>query len=94
MKNKSIHPNVSPGKILHEVISGALKAQGTSFWAWCQAHEVSASTAKQVTYGQSGGERGQALLAQMIEAAGPDVVLAAYRKRMQAEAAGLEGAAA
>lgn len=83
-----------PGVILHEVIAGALKANGSSFDAWCVDNAINRSTARQATYGQSGGDRGKAILESMITAAGRDVVALSYRARIQAEAKRLEGVAA
>ena len=90
MKNKMFQPGV----ILHEVIVGVFRANGDSFDDWCAREGYHRSTARQATYGQSGGDNGRALLAKIIEAAGPDIVEAAYRKRMISEAARLEGTAA
>jgi hypothetical protein len=83
-----------PGVILHEVIAGALKAKGTNFDTWCSANGINRSTARQATYGQSGGDRGKHLLERMINDAGRDVVTLSYRTRIEAEAKRLEGAAA
>lgn len=83
-----------PGVILHEVIAGTLKAKGSSFDAWCVENEINRSTARQATYGQSGGDRGKAILERMINDAGRDVVTMSYRARIEAEAARFAGAAA
>jgi len=83
-----------PGVILHEVIAGALRSKGTSFDAWCKANDVHRTTARQATYGQSGGDRGKKLLQRMIDDAGPDVVALSYRTRIEAEAKSLEVVAA
>lgn len=83
-----------PGAILHEVIVGALRSKGTTFKDWCYQNKVQYSTARQATYGQSGGDKGKALLEAMIKDAGPEVVKVAYIKRMMMEAARLEGTAA
>lgn len=80
-----------PGAILHEVIAGALKSKGTGFEAWCRENGLHPTTVRQATYGQSGGDRGQAILGQLIAAAGVDVVEAAYRQRMLIEAQKLGG---
>lgn len=90
MKNKIFQP----GTILHEVIVGALRAKGTSLAGWCHQNEINLASAKSATFGQSGGDRGKAILQAMIEEAGPEVVEAAYRKRMLMEAEKLAGAAA
>jgi len=67
VKNKMFQP----GAVLHEVIAGAFRSAGTSFEAWCKANNVHTSMARMATYGQSGGDKGQALLDQIIDAAGP-----------------------
>lgn len=55
-----------PGVILHEVIAGAFKASGSSFDAWCVENNINRSSARQATYGQSGGDRGKAILSRLI----------------------------
>lgn len=74
-----------PGVILHEVIAGALRASGSSFDAWCVQNEINRSSARQVTYGQSGGPRGKAILTKMIDDAGREVVSMGYRARLETE---------
>ncbi len=83
-----------PGAILHEVIVGAFRSAGTSFEAWCKENDVHPSTARQATYGQSGGVRGGSLLRRIIESAGEDLVAAGYAKRVVAEADRVSGRAA
>ena len=83
-----------PGEILHEVIVGTLRSSGTSLAAWCDRNGVHPAAVRQATYGQSGGDKGQALLKRLIDDAGAELVLAAYRKRMILEAQRLQGAAA
>lgn len=83
-----------PGAVLHEVIVGAFRSAGSSLEAWCAANNVHPSTARNATYGQSGGDKGRALLARIIDAAGRDVVTVAYAKRISTEAARLKGVAA
>ena len=78
---------IQPGAILHQVITGCLRAAGTNFDAWCQDNGVNASTAKQATYGQSGGDKGKALLNRMIDAAGREQVEMSYSSRIQRHAA-------
>ena len=79
-----------PGTILHEVIAGVFRASGTTFEAWCRENDVHPSTARNATYGQSAGDRGEAMLERIIDAAGRELVTAAYRKRMLDEASRLE----
>jgi len=83
-----------PGAILHEVIAGTFRSSGTSFEAWCRENRINPSTAKNATFGQSGGDKGVALRTRLIEAAGRDVVEVAYRKRMLHEVARLDEVAA
>lgn len=75
-----------PGTILHEVISGALRSRGTSLNEWCGREGLSITTMRQITFGMSAGPRSQAVLERLIDAAGREVVTAAYRIRMDAEA--------
>ncbi len=83
VKNKMFQP----GAVLHEVIVGAFRSAGTSFEAWCKANNIHTSTARMATYGQSGGDKGQALLNQIIDAAGRDVVALSYKARIERHAA-------
>ncbi|SIQ22248.1 hypothetical protein SAMN05421641_1057 [Paracoccus thiocyanatus] len=75
-----------PGAILHEVIAGAMRSRGTTLHEWCKDKGVAWSTVRQVTFGMSAGPRSQGLLDHLIEDAGREVVTAAYRVRMDAEA--------
>lgn len=83
-----------PGAILHAAVLGAFKARGTSFEAWCAAEGIVPSAGRNATYGQSKGPTGRALLARMIEAAGPDVVRAAYLDRLKSHTADMKGGVA
>lgn len=83
VKNKMFQP----GAVLHEVIVGAFRSAGTSFEAWCKHNNIHTSTARMATYGQSGGDKGQALLNQIIDAAGRDVVALSYKARIERHAA-------
>jgi hypothetical protein len=82
-----------PGAILHEVIAGALRSRGETFQSWCVKNGLSTTAAKNVTFGMSAGPRSHAVLERMIDDAGREVVLAAYRLRMEAEARKLQVAA-
>lgn len=75
-----------PGVVLHEVIAGALRSRGITLNEWCRQKGVSITTVRQVTFGMSAGIRSQALLERLIDDAGREVVSAAYRVRMDAEA--------
>ncbi|MCU9850386.1 hypothetical protein OEZ60_20585 [Defluviimonas sp. WL0024] len=72
-----------PGAILHDAIVGSFRAGGRSFEVWCADHGISPATARNVTFGQSKGPKGRALLARIIDAAGRDVVRAAYEARLK-----------
>lgn len=74
-----------PGTILHGVIVGAFRSNGTSFEAWCNANDVNTSVARGATYGQAGGVIGSALLERIIDAAGRETVEVAYTNRMKRE---------
>ena len=75
------HP-YQPGLILHDSIMGALRSTGRSMEDWCRDNGVNRSLARQATFGQSNGPAGKALLDQLIEAAGPDLVRALYLARL------------
>ena len=75
-----------PGAILHEVIAGALRANGSSFQEWVKNRGMSVTAVRNVTFGQSAGPRSQALLDQLINDAGREIVTVSYRIRMDAEA--------
>lgn len=81
-----ITSDFQPGAMLHAAIVGAFKARGITFQEWCIANGVTQSVARNVTYGQMGGPKGRALLAQMIDAAGRDIVSAVYANRITEEA--------
>ncbi|HRK67715.1 MAG TPA: hypothetical protein PKY73_09190 [Hyphomonas sp.] len=83
-----------PGAILHDAVVGAFKARGLSFEAWCAENGVVPSAARNATYGQSKGPKGKALLARMIDAAGPEVVQAAYLARLKSHVSDLKSGAA
>lgn len=76
-----------PGHMLHTVIVGALRAQGSTFQDWCQSRGVHQSRARSATYGQSSGPAGRALLDEIIDAAGRETVTTLYIARIRAEAA-------
>ena len=84
MKEKTIR--YQPGVILHDAIVGAFKAGGGSFEAWCKEQGVYSTNARNATYGIMKGPRGKELLAQLIEAAGPEVVEAGYLARFKRHA--------
>lgn len=71
-----------PGAILHEAIVGSFRANGDNFTAWCKRHGITPAVARNATFGQSRGPAGRALLARLIEGAGPDFVKRAYARRL------------
>lgn len=75
-----------PGVILHEVIAGAMRSRGTTLHEWCKNKGLSWSTVRQITFGMAAGPRSQIVLDGLINDAGREVVTAAYRVRMDAEA--------
>jgi hypothetical protein len=72
-----------PGAILHDAVMGAFRAGGNTLEQWCRDHQVAASVARNATYGQMRGKRGQQMLAELIEAAGPGVVKVGYETRLR-----------
>ncbi|MAS43373.1 MAG: hypothetical protein CML43_09545 [Rhodobacteraceae bacterium] len=78
-----------PGAILHEAIIGAFHAHGGSFDHWCKANGIQPSSARNATFGQSRGSRGNSILNALIDAAGRDYVVAAYSRRTREHAASL-----
>ena len=77
------------GTILHDSISGALRASGRSFGGWCNENGICQTLARSATFGQHSGPKGTALLHRLIAAAGVETVTVSYRYRMQAETAKL-----
>ena len=71
-----------PGAMLHDAIIGAFRASGQSFERWCRENNVLPTNARNATYGMMKGARGQEILAQLIEEAGPAVVRAGYLARL------------
>lgn len=74
-----------PGAILHEVIVGSLKTNGSSLQEWARQRGLSVTAVRNITFGMSAGVRSRALLDQLIDHAGREVVAAAYRQRMAVE---------
>ena len=83
-----------PGAIMHDAVVGAFKARGGSFEVWCAQNGVAPSAARNATFGQSKGPKGRALLARLVEAAGVDVVRAAYLARTKAHFTAIKSGAA
>ncbi len=75
-----------PGAMLHDAIVGAFRASGGSFEVWCKDNGVLPTNARNATYGMMKGPKGRKLLADLIAAAGPDVVRAGYLARFKQHA--------
>jgi len=88
------HYDFQPGAILHDAIVGTFHAHGRSFEGWCKENGVTASNARNATFGQSRGPKGRELLARLIEAAGEDFLRLAYSKRIAEYAAQVKKGAA
>lgn len=74
------------GAMLHAAIIGAFRASGGGFEVWCAENGISPTNARNATYGMMKGPKGQKLLADLIAAAGPDVVRAGYLARFRRHA--------
>lgn len=78
--------NLTPyqsGAMLHDAIMGAFRASGRTLERWCKDNEVSPSVARNATYGQMRGPKGQAMRALLIDAAGPETVKMLYETRLR-----------
>ena len=71
-----------PGVMLHAAVMGAFKASGGSFEAWCNENGVTPTNARNATLGMACGPKGREMLANIIRAAGPEVVKTAYLARL------------
>lgn len=80
MAQKPYH--FQPGAILHEVIVGAFRARGLTFEGWCKDNGLTPMNGRNATFGQSRGAIGQANLEKIIDAAGREFVMDAYRRRI------------
>ena len=76
-----------PGAMLHDAIMGAFRAKGRTLEEWCKTNGVTPSVARNATFGQMRGKRGQEMLARLIEAAGAEVVKVGYETRLKQHAA-------
>ena len=74
--------NFQPGVILHEVIVGAFRARGLTFEGWCKDNGLTPMNGRNATFGQSRGVIGKRNLERIIDAAGREFVLEAYRRRV------------
>lgn len=93
VKNKMFQP----GLVLYEVVLGAFKASGTPFEQWCKGNGITGNQARNAlkgVYTGPTGPTGREVMDRLIEGAGAEVVSVAYRARMEAHVAQLNGAAA
>lgn len=74
---------LQPGAILHEVLVGALRANGDRFNGWCHRNGIAPSVMRNATFGQSRGPAGEKLLAQMIDGADKDFIERVYVRRLK-----------
>lgn len=72
-----------PGVMLREAIVGAFRASGGSFEVWCSERGINPTSARRATYGINKGPKGRKMLADLIAAAGPDVVRVGYIARFR-----------
>lgn len=82
-----------PGAILHDAIMGAFRASGATLEGWCNENGMKPSVARNCTYGQMRGPKGRAMLARLIEAAGPETVRVGYQTRLEKHLAAVARAA-
>jgi hypothetical protein len=82
-----------PGRMLYGVLIGAFRMKGTTFQAWCKERGVGTTTARAAAYGLSRAPASQKILDEMIDFAGRDTVLAAYRDRVAEHAREMSAAA-
>jgi hypothetical protein len=71
-----------PGAILHDAIMAGLRARNRTLVDFCAERGIDTQAARQASFGQSGGPKGRALVAAMIEAAGPAFVHQVYISRL------------
>lgn len=83
-----------PGAILHDVVSGAFRMQGTTLEQWCKAAGLKPMNVRYAMYGVIRSDAGQAAIEQVVEAAGRDVVISAYTRRMAEHVAAFQRVAA
>lgn len=83
-------PEFQPGLILHEVISGALRAQGTSLEAWSKENGLTPMNVRNASFGVSRTDEARRVLNMAIDAAGRDFILKVYRDRMVEHTAQLQ----
>lgn len=87
-------PEFQSGLMLHEVISGAFRARGTSFEAWCKENGLTPLNVRNAAFGVSRTEAARRNLDRAIDAAGREFVLKVYRDRVIEHGAELQKGAA
>ena len=60
----------SPGRELAAQVRAAFVARHTTLGAWCRAHGIDRTAARQALYGTWNGPKGKALRARVIAASG------------------------
>lgn len=84
------HP-YQPGAMLYDAIMGAFRSSGRTFEGWVIANGIKQATARSAAFGQAKGPKGRALVARIIEGAGPDVVRAGYLARLNSHVEDMGG---
>lgn len=83
-----------PGAILHDVVSGAFRMQGTTLEQWCRSAGLKPMSVRYAMYGVIRSDVGLAAIEKAVEAAGRDVVISAYTRRMAEHVAAFQRVAA
>ena len=83
-------PEFQPGLVLHEVISGAFRARGTSLEAWCKENGLTPMNVRNAAFGVSRTDAAKTTLDRVMDAAGREFILKIYRDRMLEHCAQLQ----
>jgi hypothetical protein len=81
------HPTPSPGEWLYQALLGALKGRGIKFEEWCRSHDLQSTRVRAYAFGINAGPQSAAVLEELIDDAGRDIVLALYHHRLREKAA-------
>lgn len=83
-----------PGAILHDVVSGAFRMQGTTLEQWCKSVGLKPMSVRYAMYGVIRSDVGQAVIEKAVDAAGRDIVTGGYTRRMTEHYAAIQRVAA
>lgn len=78
--------NPTPGVHLYNALMAGFRANGTTLGAWLEGQTATQTEARNAAFGQNSSPKARALLAQMIEAAGPEIVRVVYESAVRGEA--------